>query len=129
MGMTLTMRTFPQVKYRIIRKHYFYPTYSCTDETEDDDLATAGNTIINIAHNTYIKPTKPKLDSCEDGLDDGAGNSPLIVEVEDAIASIPADILDPASAQAPTGTVAGPESESAPTLVSSETAESSVVSL
>ena len=41
-------------KYRVIRKHYFYPTHSCTDETEDA-LATAGNTIINIAHNTYIK--------------------------------------------------------------------------
>ena len=61
-------------------------------------------------------------------MNDGAGNSPLIVDVEDAITSIPADILDPASAQAPTGTVAGPESESAPTLESPETAESGVVS-
>ena len=58
-------------------------------------------------------------------MDDGAGKCPLIVDVEDAIASITADILDPASAQAPTGTVAGPESESAPTL---ESSESSVVS-
>ena len=39
--------------------------------------------------------TKSKLDSCDDGLedDDGGGDSPLIVDLEEAVASIPADIL------------------------------------
>ena len=65
--------------------------------------------------------------------DDGGGDSPLIVDVEVAVASIPADILDPPSdlTQAPAATVASPDSvsEGAPTLQSIETAKSSVVSL
>ena len=78
--------------------------------------------------------TKSKLDSC-DGLeeDDGGGDSPLIVDVEEAVASIPADIHDPLSdlTRAPAATVASPESvsEGAPTPESLETAESSVASL
>ena len=77
-------------------------------------------------------------------MDDGAGDNPLIVDVEETVASIPADILDPPSdsspqtSQAPAPTVASPESvsespvstaDSAPTPESPETAESSVVSL
>ena len=42
------------------------------------------------------KLTKSKLNSCDDGLEDNdsGGDSPLIVDVEEAVASIPADILD-----------------------------------
>ena len=80
------------------------------------------------------KLTQSKLDSCDDGLeDDGGGDSPLIVNVEEAVASIPGDILDPPSdlTRALAATVASPESvsEDAPTPESLETAESSVVSL
>ena len=77
-------------------------------------MATAGNTFTFTTHNNAcIKLSKSKLDSCDDGLDDdGGGDSPLIVDVEEAVASIPADILDPPSdsTQAPAATVAGPES-------------------
>ena len=55
------------------------------------------------------KLTKSKLDSCDDRLeDDGGGDSPLIVDVEEAVASIPGDILDPPSdlTRAPAATVA-----------------------
>ena len=80
------------------------------------------------------KLTNSKLDSCGDGLeDDGGGDSPLIVDVEEAVAGILGDILDPPSdsTRAPAATVASPESvsEGAPTPASLETAESSVVSL
>ena len=56
-----------------------------------------------------------------------------IVNVEEAVASIPGDILDPPSdlTRAPAATAASPESvrEDASTPESLETAESSVVSL
>ena len=75
--------------------------------------------------------TKSKLDSCDDGLeDDGGGDSPLIVDAVEAVASIPADILDPPldSTRAPAATVAGPEkvSEGAPTPDSLEQCGKSV---
>ena len=41
---------------------------------------------------------KTKLHCCDDGLDDGAGDSPLIVDVVD---SIPADILNVPSDSSP----------------------------
>ena len=45
MGMTLTiMRTFPQVRYRSNKETLLYQRILCTDETQDGDLATAGNT-------------------------------------------------------------------------------------
>ena len=59
------------------------------------------------------KLTKYKVDSCDDGLeDDGGGDSPLTDNIEEAVASIPADILDPQSdlTRAPAATVASPES-------------------
>ena len=49
-----------------------------------------------MTHNNACKKTN--LDSCDDGLeDDGGGDSPLIVDVKEAVASIPGDILDPPS--------------------------------
>lgn len=71
-----------------------------------------------------------KLDSCDNGLeDDGGGDSPLIVivDVEEAVASISPDILDPPSdltrATAPAVSSVSEAQESL------ETAEGSVVSL
>lgn len=61
-------------------------------------MVAAGNAFtFSTNNNACIKLTKPKLDSCDDGLEDGGGDSPLIVDVEEAVASIPADILDPPS--------------------------------
>ena len=117
------------------QKTQLYQTHSGTDETKDGDLAAAGNIFTFTTHNNAcIKLTKSKLDSYDNGLeDDGSGDSPLFVDVEEAVASIPADILDPPSdlTRAPAATVASPESvsEGTPTPDSLETAESSVVSL
>ena len=82
--------------------------------------------------------TKVNLDSSADG-NLGDGDSPLIVDIEEAVASIPADILEqppdssPQTSQAPAATVASPDStgstDSAPILESSELAEGSVVSV
>ena len=82
--------------------------------------------------------TKVNLDSSDDG-NLGDGDSPLIVDIEEAVASIPADILEqppdssPQTSQAPAATVASPDStgstDSAPILESSELAEGSVVSV
>ena len=118
MGMTqsITMTNFPRVRYQSYSKRYF-TTYILTllDETEDDNLAIAGNTILNkIAYNNAC--TKQNLDSCDDG-NLGDGNSPLIIDVEEVVASIPA-ILEqppdssPQTSQAPAATVASPESVS-----------------
>ena len=73
----------------------------------------------------------------------GDSDSPLIVDIEEAVASIPADILEqpqdssPQASQVPATTVASPESVSeslgsmdgAPMLESPERAENSVVSV
>ena len=76
-------------------------------------MATAGNTFIFTTHNNACKKTNYKEHSCDDGLeDDGGGDSPLTDNIEEAVASIPADILDPQSdlTRAPAATVASPES-------------------
>ena len=47
--------TFPQVRYGFSRKQ-LYQTHSGTDETEDGDLATAGNTFtFTTQNNACIK--------------------------------------------------------------------------
>ena len=51
---------------------------------QDGDLATA---FTFITHNNACKKlTKSKLDSCDDGLEDDGGDSPLIVDVEETVA-------------------------------------------
>ena len=77
---------------------------------------------------------KLNLDSSDDG-NLGNGDSPL-VDVKEAVASIPADILEqppdpsPQTSQAPAATLASSDSTaSAPILESSELAEGSVVSV
>ena len=58
--------------------------------------------------------TKVNLDSSDDG-NLGDGDSPLIVDIEEAVASIPADIFEqppdssPQTSQAPAATVASPD--------------------
>lgn len=99
---------------------------TCTDESEDRNVATAGNAFIKLVHNNLcIKPNWNNLDSCNDGLDDSDGDSPLIIDVEEAVASIPADILDPLSHSAHQASQAPATS---PKSVSPESVSESAVS-
>ena len=132
----MIMRTsFPQVRYRFNRKYNFIKHILVQMKQKTETWLLLVILLHSQLTTMHVKKlTKSKLDSCDDGLeDDGGGDSPLIVDVEEAVASIPGDILDPPSdlTRAPAATVASPESvsEGAPTPESLETAESSVVSL
>ena len=128
----MIMRTsFPQVRYRFNRKYNFIKHILVQMKQKTETWLLLVILLHSQLTTMHVKKiTISKLDSCDDGL---GGDSPLIVDVEEAVASIPGDILDPPSdlTRAPAATVASPESvsEGAPTPESLETAESSVVSL
>ena len=84
---------FPQVRYRFYSKRYSTILTYIDEETEDNDLATAGNYFSSKKDNKLNAWTKQNLDFCGDG-NLGDGDSPVIVDVEEAVASIPADNLE-----------------------------------
>ena len=84
---------FPQVRYRFRSECYFTILTYVGEETEDNDLVAAGKYLSSKKDDKLNAWTKQNLDFCGDG-NFGDGDSPLIVDVEEAVASIPADILE-----------------------------------